>query len=182
MLFPFTCRNAILCRTRRVCHLTSHYLFHPGTVSSKWQQGNKLHPYYANTCTVHIIRRGKFPESKTPRIRWPCPNRDHRLSVLCLWMHHMVLAYINTYLTLRFLPVMIHSIMADCVPQSMREMLIICLLISCPVAGFHGTNSGCSRHWHAFIAAQETYRGSNVRIFNHHIQKRFQVWYSQEKM
>lgn len=33
------------------------------------------------------------------------------------------------------LAVMIHSIMADCVPQSVREKLIICLLISCPVAG-----------------------------------------------
>lgn len=177
MLFLFTCRKACLCKTHRACHLTSYYMFNPGIVSSKWQQGNKLNPYYAYTCTVYIICHETFPKYRMPRIHWPCPNRDHRLSILCLWMHHVVLAYINTYLTLRFLPVMIHSIMADCVPQSMGEMLIICLLISCPVAGFNGTNSGCSRHWHAFIATQETYRGSSMHIFNHHIQKQFWVRY-----
>lgn len=41
----------------------------------------------------------------------------------------------HTYLTVRLLAVMIHSIMADCVPQSVIEKLIICLLISVPCSG-----------------------------------------------
>lgn len=77
----------------------------------------------------------------------------------------------HTYLTVRLLAVMIHSIMADCVPQSVIEKLIICLLISVPCSRqffANRTNSGCSHHWHNFIATHTGEAPTN--LFNHHIQ------------
>lgn len=71
-------------------------------------------------------------------------------------------------LTVRLLAVMIHSIMADCVPQSVLEKLITCLLISVP----------CSRQ---FLPTEQTQDVAIIdtsllhikrtdHLFNHHIQ------------
>lgn len=90
---------------------------------------------------------------------------------------------VHTYLTLRLVAVMIHSIMANCVPQRVIEKLIICLLISVP----------CSRQFSAIEQTQDVaiidtpsllhilYKASRGHLFNHHIQKRFWVWYSPQK-
>lgn len=103
----------------------------------------------------------------------PCPNTGLYCGCECIvwcWCVH-------TYLTLRLLAVMIHSIMANCAPQSMLEKLIICLLISVPR----------SRQFLAIEQTQDVaiidtpsllhilYKGSSGHLFNHHIQKRFWV-------
>lgn len=51
----------------------------------------------------------------------------------------------RTYLTVRLLPVVIHSIVAACVPQSVIEELIVCLLLFMP----------CSRQFNAIEGTQD---------------------------
>lgn len=127
------------------------------------EKESKLHLYFNHTSFLRIFL---LPVLQEPNERvWPyCGCKTY-------------------FPTQRLLPIMIHSIMTDCAPQSMREKLIICLLlISCPVAGslHYGTNPGCSHHWHTLIATQETFRRSSERTSNHDIQKRkkkFGAWY-----
>lgn len=133
---------------------------------------DKLHPYRAYSW--YIIRLQKFHASRTARTQWTCSYCVCECIMWCIYLsdsevpahhdsfHHGWLcsperegeAY---HLSPHFMPYSRQ-------PSAMEQTQDVAIV---------DTPS---------IATQETYRGSSRHTFNRHIQKEFQVWYSQKNL
>lgn len=91
LLLLFICRSTLGTKTYTYTLHSTHFSFNRGVASSKEQQTTKcIHVMQSH---AYIIGLEDILASRTQRIQCLCPNRDCGLSILWLWMHHVVLVH-----------------------------------------------------------------------------------------